>query len=191
MLRKFEIYYPTAPIQLNQSYTFGRNTSELNGNVFLGKGWSEPENNLIWSGDQTANLRIPTPYYLRKATIQITGDALVTSNHPKQTIDILINGDFYQTVELSSWQDNRIEIRDIEIHRHHRSWLEKMTNTYTDPGFINIEFKFKNAISPKNLGQGADDRTLALAIKKLEVSSKKDFKNYPDDHYVKGYWLTK
>lgn len=191
LLRKFEIYYPTSPVKLKQNYTFGRNASEFNGNVFLGKGWSEPENDLIWSSGQSAFLRIPTPYYQREATVQITAGALITPNHPKQTIDILINGDFYQSIDLNSWSENQIEIREIDIHRHYRSWLEKMTNTYTDPGFINIELRFRDAASPKQLGIGEDDRILALAIKKLEVSSKKDYKNYPDDHFVKGEWLVK
>lgn len=191
LLRKFEIYYPTSPVKLKHHYTFGRNASELNGNVFLGKGWSEPENDLIWSSGQTAFLRIPTPYYLRKATVQITAGALITPKHPKQTIDILINGDFYQSIDLNAWSENQIEIRDIDIHRHHRSWLEKITNTYTEPGFINIELRFKDAISPKQLGLGEDSRILAFAIKKLEVGSKRDYKNYPDDHIIKGDWITK
>jgi len=185
---RYEIYYPTGPAEINQEYVFGGRQGKLSGDSFLGKGWSAPEVGRNWSSQNIADLRVPAPYFLYSATIEIVANALVTTNHPEQLVEIYVNGELNQTISLNQPQNNVIKLSNIDIHKHHKSILEVLTNSYVDSGFINIEFKFKNAISPKELMLNDDERKLAIDLVSLTVLAAKKFEQYPLGQIITGGW---
>lgn len=188
IMGRYEVYYPTAPVEINQEYVFGGRPGKMSGTPFLRGGWAESEVGHNWSSQEVALLSIPSPYFLHSANIEIVVNALVAKNHPEQLVEVYVNGDFIQTIALNQAQNNLIKLSNIEIHRHHQSILEVLTNTYTEPGFINIEFRLRNAISPKELGLNGDERKLSIDLVSLTVRSNKNFENYPLGQIRSGEW---
>lgn len=188
IMGRYEVYYPTAPVNINQEYVFGGRPGKMSGTPFLRRGWAESEVGHNWSSQEVALLSIPTPYFLHSANIEIVVDALVAKKHPEQLVEVYVNGDFIRAIALNQAQNNVIKLDNIDIHRHHQSILEVLTNTYTEPGFINIEFRFKNAISPKELGINGDERKLSIDLVSLTVSASKIFEKYPLGQILSGEW---
>lgn len=166
----------------------GGRPGKKSGTPFLRNGWAESEIGHNWSSQEVALLSIPSPYFLHFANIEIVVNALVAKNHPEQLVEVYVNGDFIQAIALNQAQNNLIKLSNIEIHRHHRSILEVLTNTYTEPGFINIEFRLRNAISPKELGLNGDERKLSIDLVSLTVRSNKNFEKYPLGQIRSGEW---
>jgi hypothetical protein len=188
LMGRYEIYYPTGPVEINQEYVFGGRQGKLSGTSFLGKGWSDPEVGRNWSSQNTADLNIPVPYFLHSASIEIIANALVTTHHPEQLVEIYVNGEFNQVVSLNQPTNNTIKLNSIDIHKRHKSILEVLTNSYVDPGFIRIEFKFKNAVSPKELRLNDDERKLAIDLMSLTIFADKKFEKYPLGQIISGGW---
>ena len=120
--------------------------------VFLNSGWSVPENWGAWSDKKTALITLPLPAKSPNI-LQIQAQAFITDKHPTQEIEIWINGKFQKRDLLTKRLANII---NVEI-------LKEMMILDA----IKIEFKFPDAISPKDIGAGSDTRALALGIESL------------------------
>ena len=118
---------------------------------FLKQGWSSSTEDWgTWSLGKEAKLSLFMPSGTPK-TILLDVRAFVGPKQTLQEIDIGINGQWQKKVLLTHFESNLIKLT-IPASAYGKEWLE-------------IDFKIPNAISPKALGMGEDDRQLGLGIK--------------------------
>jgi hypothetical protein len=117
--------------------------------VYLGGGWSVPENWGVWSLDKKAIITLPLPAVTPKKLV-IDAQAFIGGTQASQLVDIAINGVPQAQVILSKRFGNQIEI--------------SLAPTIINSGALKLELQFPTAISPKALGIGLDDRPLAVGL---------------------------
>ena len=117
--------------------------------VYLGAGWSVPENWGVWSQSQKANFTLPLPAQTPKKLI-IDTQAFVSGLHPTQEVDIWINGVFQKHVVLEQRFGNQIEV--------------PLPSSIMNADKLKVDLVFPAAISPKALGIGIDERPLAIGL---------------------------
>jgi len=82
--------------------------------------------------------------------LALTVDALVSSAHPSQEVQIILDGENVTDLSLTKKTMNTIKIP-----------LGPKENA---AGIIKITFKFKNQISPQALGISDESQALAISI---------------------------
>jgi hypothetical protein len=117
--------------------------------VYLGGGWSVPENWGVWSLDKKAIITLPLPTVTPKKLV-IDAQAFIGGTQTSQLVDITINGAPQAQVILNKRFGNQIEI--------------PLNPSMMNSGKLKVEFQFPTAISPKALGIGIDDRSLAIGL---------------------------
>jgi len=113
-----------------------------------GWGWSFPEAFGTWSEGSQAKIVMPLPDGAKTLTLEMR--ALVSPNHPKQTIAVQVDGKLQQTAILAQDQGNLIEIA-----------LPPKT---AEKDYVTIDLQFKDQAKPKNLALGDDVRELAIGL---------------------------
>jgi hypothetical protein len=117
-------------------------------------GWCAPEPWGVWSCSKTTELLFSNPKNITSNHLTIRLKALVTPEHPTQSIQISINGLQMGLWTLTNWNNNVIQIPLSKIDLRQR--------------LIQIEFSLPNAIEPKNLNMGSqDDRMLAIGLESI------------------------
>jgi hypothetical protein len=104
---------------------------------------------------------MPSAYKL--STLNLSIKALISSSHPVQRIDIYINGRFFNR-KLISTPTDIIEISIPSYSNQSLSGIEKITNTPIKPNILEIELRYLDATTPKEIGLGDDGRKLAIAL---------------------------
>jgi hypothetical protein len=133
------------PTHLNQQIIFTKNAG-LDKRYLL-NGWSNfIEDWGVWSERSESQLILPIPRQGKAQGVTLKLRALVNSTHPKQTIKIYINGNWYADAQLTSFDDNIVNIN-----------LPKIA---LEQGYVAIKLIYSNAISPRQLGSGSDSRLL-------------------------------
>ncbi|MEK7888707.1 hypothetical protein AAB992_16495 [Burkholderia contaminans] len=128
------------------------------GKLYLTSGWSSPESWGTWSDAPGASIVLP----LKKGgigTISFKANALVSAAHKEQVIDVFANGVSSGSVVLNASSDNRFDVRIRE-------------NAWSDTGrseLLTLDFKFRDSVSPKELGISGDDRRLAMGLTSLTL----------------------
>jgi hypothetical protein len=117
--------------------------------VYLGGGWSVPENWGVWSLDKKAIITLPLPAVTSKKLV-IDAQAFIGGTQTYQLVDISINGAPQAQVILNKRFGNQIEI--------------PLNPTIMNSGSLKLELQFPTAISPKALGIGIDERPLAIGL---------------------------
>jgi hypothetical protein len=138
-------------IELGQRQTFNHNTAQL------AKGWSRPETWGTWSvgGEAEIVLRVPP----EAQSLIIEALAFVQPMHVSQEVVITINGLQALSTRLTRLQDNRIEI-PLTI---------AIREAVARDSLMRIHMQLPDAISPRQLGLGADQRVMGLGMKSLTV----------------------
>lgn len=121
--------------------------------VFLGPGWSVPENWGTWSIQKSASINLPLPAEDPKKII-IHTQAFIAGSHPQQHVKIYINQIFIKEVNLLERMNNSIEI--------------PLPQAFNLQQKIKLQFEFPDTISPQALGLGIDTRPLAMGIEFIE-----------------------
>ena len=116
--------------------------------------WSKSESWGTWSDGALAKIFIPINNPQAK-TINITLQAFVNGKHPEQRVEYTSNGRNYKALSLKQFADNQIEI-PIDVSMH-------------SDGYVLVEFRLLNPVSPKSLGQGDDSRELGIGLTNLKV----------------------
>ncbi|WP_347904603.1 DUF6311 domain-containing protein [Pseudomonas purpurea] len=123
----------------------------------LVSGWSVPEAWGTWSNQTEAEiaLRVSAPVH------SLTLDAIVfvQPNHPTQDLIVTINNVQALSARLIKADGNPIEI----------PLTPALQQAIAADGMMRIRLQLPNAISPKALGMGGDDRRLGLGLKALTV----------------------
>jgi hypothetical protein len=128
------------------------------GVAFLKNGWSNPEPNSTWSQADTARLIVPVGDGVI-SDVTFTVRSLVSPKHPKQRVGIKINGVRAQSL---SFDTNARHDIIIPIPKAVSKQLSKRK-------YLDIEFSFPDAISPRELGVSDDSRKLGLQLSSLEI----------------------
>ena len=87
------------------------------------------------------------------AGLRLDVRAFIVPKNPEQRIEISVNDLRLEPITLSKFNGNQI---DIPISAS----ISNKENS------IRIHFKFLNAVSPKQLGIGADERTIAIGLER-------------------------
>jgi len=127
------------PVDCIQELLFKQGSFAIN---YLGKGFSDPEGNLIWTNQETAEIDIPIHIIKNDLKLAIKGYKLT----PLQTVKILINNRVYGKIEN---YDSEFIIKADEL-------LEQK--------YLNIRLIISKPYSPKELGIGDDTRKLGFAL---------------------------
>jgi hypothetical protein len=127
------------PIDYNQELLFNQNSLAIN---YLEKGFSNPEDNLIWTDQDTAEINIPISLTKTDLKLTIRGRRLT----PLQTVEIIVNNYSYGKIEN---QDSEFIIKADELLGQKN---------------LNIRFIISKPYSPKELGISDDIRTLGFAL---------------------------
>jgi len=133
------------PVDCNQELFFKKNSFATN---YLGKGFSDPENNFTWTNQETAEINIPILFKNTDLIIIIRGKLLT----PSQTVEVIINNRTYG--EIKNFNSKYI-IKDKELLNQNN---------------LNIKFLISKPYSPKELGINDDSRTLGFALTAISLS---------------------
>ena len=119
---------------------------------FIKEGWSGRESwGGIWSNGPKAVIKLPLSESV--SLIEVNAQAFVTPKNSNQIIKVSINGIPQPQFTLSKFHNNQFIIPIPQSEREKRG--------------IEIEFSFPNAVSPKQLGLGDDDRKLGIGLKTM------------------------
>ncbi len=129
--------------------------------LILKEGWSTPEGNGTWTDGQFATILVPLAEK-NKSNLILKIDAMpyINLKHPNLEVDIAINHQILKKVIYTI--KNSSIINQIEIP-------SSLTNRNN---LLEIQFYFKNAISPAELDMSTDKRKLGLLFSSLMISSK-------------------
>jgi len=117
--------------------------------VFLGPGWSVPENWGTWSLAKKASITLPLPAIFPQKIV-IESQAFIAGAQTNQVVEIWINGVKQTQNILTQRFGNQIEI--------------PLPASIIKSEILRIDFVFPSAISPKALGIGIDERPLAIGL---------------------------
>jgi hypothetical protein len=123
---------------------------DLGRSPYIGWGWSNPEAWGTWSDGEKARIAMLLPEDKNIQSLSLEVITLVSPTHPYQNIEILVNGIKQQDIRLSSKKIQKITIHASKLH--------------PNDGYLLVEFHFPDRISPKELGQGADERKLGIGL---------------------------
>ena len=138
-------------IKLGQRQMFNHKTHHLV------QGWSNPEAWGTWSEGNEADIALRVP--AQAQTIVIEAFAFVQPMHVGQEMVFTINGVQALSTRLTRLQDNLIE---IPLTAPIREAIARDT-------LMRIHVRLPDAISPRQLGLGDDQRVMGLGLKALTV----------------------
>jgi hypothetical protein len=121
-----------------------------NTQCFLTQDWGQNEDWGVWSTGADPQLALFMPGG-KPHTLILDMRAFINPQHPKQQVNISINGVPQKSVTFSNADNNPIELA-IPPNSYGKEW-------------INLSFSLPLAISPKELGMGEDTRKLAIGLK--------------------------
>jgi hypothetical protein len=129
-----------------------------NGALYLGQGWSSPEEWGTWSDGPTAEIVIPIGSGL-VSRILVEAGALISPEHPVQNVSTTVNGVLLKGHEISMPSGNVLEI-DLP---------DKARTRIESDAVLRLRFAFPNAISPTAIGMSNDPRHLALGLAAISL----------------------
>lgn len=148
-----------SPIPVGKRILFG---SDEEGIHYLDSGWSIPEPWGVWSDGSKARLSLVVEKAAaRNLRLEIEAGALVSPSHPKQDVEIRINGVLATTVSLVRASGNHIEV----------PVPASVWEALEEHGELYLQFKFADAVSPKDIGMNRDTRPLALGLIAITVTT--------------------
>lgn len=121
--------------------------------LYLGAGWSVPENWGVWSLSSKALIKLPLPAKTPEKLV-ISSQAFIAGGIQSQLVRIYINGVFQKEIALNNRHVNMIELPISESMLKGDSLI--------------LQMDFPTANSPKALGVGADDRILAIGLESIQ-----------------------
>ncbi|WP_431481998.1 DUF6311 domain-containing protein [Pseudomonas thivervalensis] len=126
-------------------------------NAMLSDGWGRVEEWGTWSEGLEAEVVLRIPPEARALSIETA--AFVQPSHTRQRVEVSINGVAALSTQFTRLQDNTLELPLTQAIRE----------TIGAEGRLRVQFHLPDAISPKALGLGSDERVMALGLKSLIV----------------------
>ncbi|WP_434571810.1 hypothetical protein J3P88_22820 [Pseudomonas sp. Z3-6] len=138
-------------VKLGERQVFSRT------NAMLANGWGRVEDWGTWSEGPEAEVVLRIPPEARALSIEAA--AFVQPSHTRQRVEVSINGVAALATQFNRLQDNTLELPLTAAIRE----------TMGADGRVRVRFHLPDAISPKALGLGSDERVMALGLKSLTV----------------------
>lgn len=123
---------------------------------FLGPGWSTPEEWGVWSDGTSAIVSFKSPPG-QVTSIFIEANALISSSHPKQRLEVTVNG-----IPAASFTFTEPSVV-FEVK------VPEAVKQKSESEFLKLEFEFPDAARPKDIGLGNDSRELSLGLVAITV----------------------
>lgn len=137
--------------QPNQLIQFGRGNLGTSLIVGVGGDWSWPEDWGVWSNSDQAKMILPIPEGGKAKQLKLNVRAFITKLHPKQEVEVLIDGMPPQSVALTNAESN--------------IWVINLPPNTGVSKYMELQFQFKNPASPKDVGGvPGDDRRLGMGV---------------------------
>ena len=146
-----ELNQLTKQIELNKPFGFGK--GQLGNRFLIGVGgsWAWPEEWGVWSNGDQAKMILPLPQASLPKQLKLTVRAFVSPLHPKQDVEVFIDQMPPQFISLSSSDVN--------------TWLINLPPNIDKRKYLELQFRFKNPASPKDVGGvPGDDRKLGIGL---------------------------
>jgi hypothetical protein len=140
-----------AQVKLGERQVFSRT------NAMLVSGWGRVEEWGTWSEGNEADMVLRAPPEARVMTIEAA--AFVQTQHTSQRVEVSINGVAALSTQFTRLQDNTLELPLTPAIRE-KAGVD---------GQLRVHFRLPDAISPKALGLGVDERVMALGLKSMTV----------------------
>jgi hypothetical protein len=134
---------------------FSRSGKE-NLSLVMVSGWDYPQPWGTWALGREAKLVLPLPKLsgaLQASAahlLEVKLRAVVSPNHPRQTVEFWVNGVLQQT-QIFTQSENNLILIDIPKESVKR-------------GYMTVELRFPDRIKPKDIGMGDDVRELSIGI---------------------------
>jgi hypothetical protein len=153
--RDFELSQLAPALEIGQVVEF---TKAGNGreNFMLG-GWGFTEDWGTWAIDQSAKVVFPMPKGDPTKLI-INANAFLSPQHVEQIVDIAVNG--LRVVDHMTLKQAKGNILEIKLPRGLKTAGEPVV----------IEFRSLDAISPRDLGLGPDERKLGIGLVSIKFA---------------------
>lgn len=135
-------------IAMHETVYFGSKNNPRS--KYLRRGWAFSEEWGTWSSEREADLVLPTPLKAHPHVLVINARAFIGGALNVQEVGVRVNGVSRGTFKLTKFEGNSIEV--------------KLSDADVQKGYVEVALKFSNAISPRALGIGHDDRLLAIGI---------------------------
>jgi hypothetical protein len=146
-----ELNQLTKQIVPNKPFGFGK--GQLGNRFLIGVGgsWAWPEEWGVWSKGDQAKLILPVPKGAAPKQLKLTVRAFVSALHTKQDVEVYIDGMPPQTISL----------RDPNVN----TWVINLPGNIDKKKYLELQFRFKNPASPKDMGGVPDDdRKLGIGL---------------------------
>jgi hypothetical protein len=150
-------------VDLGERITFSENTK---GTKLLTDGWSTPGELGTWSDAETAAILLPLAGVAPSSLI-IEGNALVTSAHPKQRVEITVEGIPVAVLDITCDSEGGFNFMIPE--RINIALSEDLRQIVTRSGILALEFRFPDAVRPSDLGLNRDKRLLGFHLIAIEL----------------------
>ncbi len=141
------------PLNRGEEIKFAQSSS---GAKYLLDGWFEQEAWGTWSDGSVADMILPLSFNDPDRII-VEANALVSSSHPKQDVEVWVNGVLAASARLSAGEGNRIEV----------SIPDATYERLEESGYLRLQFRFPDAARPREIGMNRDLRQLALGLVSL------------------------
>ncbi|MBC3386986.1 DUF6311 domain-containing protein [Pseudomonas sp. SWRI179] len=148
---------PFADETLDMQVKLGERQVFSRANAMLANGWGRVEDWGTWSEGPEAEVVLRIPPEARALSIEAA--AFVQPSHTRQRVEVSINGVAALATQFNRLQDNTLELPLTAAIRE----------TMGADGRVRVRFHLPDAISPKALGLGSDERVMALGLKSLTV----------------------
>ena len=138
---------------------FGINGEGIDGSPYKTTGWGRIESMITWASE-SAGLSMTLPAGIKGPfMLTVEAGALLTSHHPKQVVDVLVNNQKVATWTYALGNDALVT-KSAEIAAR-----------VIDGDTMQITFKAIDAVTPVQADPGSvDTRVLGLAVKTLRIT---------------------
>jgi hypothetical protein len=150
-----ELNQLTKLVVKNQSIGFSKGQLGTRFLIGMGGSWAWPEDWGVWSNGDQAKMILPVPQSDKAGTspkqIKLNVRAFVSPLHPKQDVEVYIDQMAPQSISLSDPNAN--------------SWIINLPPNMAYRKYLELQFRFKNPASPKDVGGvPGDDRKLGIGL---------------------------
>ena len=153
--KELELSKLAPPLEIGQIADFTK-AGDGRANFILG-GWGFTEDWGTWATDTLAKVVLPMPKG-NPTKLIVKANAFLSSNHPEQTVDVVVNGiRVADHAALKQAKNNVLEIK-----------LPMSLKTAGEP--VVVEFRSIGAISPKDVGLSPDERKLGIGLVAIEFA---------------------
>ena len=144
----------TKQVAVNKPLGFGKDQLGTRFLIGTGGSWAWPEEWGVWSNGDQAKMILPIPQHgtlNSPKQLKFTVRAFISPLHPKQDVEVFIDQMPPQSITLTNAESN--------------SWVINLPPDLDQKKYLELQFRFKNPISPKDVGGvPGDDRKLGIGL---------------------------